>query len=329
MTIGEFCALAAFEDRGKPVELVTGSLTEGIVSVERLVCERFAEFEVAFGDSLVERFELHGRVGKLAHILSVAPSASPAARAAFLTFAEAGKIPLTPSALRALAAERPGSDLLLTRCWEALTQRDHGNNQALVNGEIGLILRNHFPNNANLRQKLVELYRQSRITANALPLAIFAPDATELAYPIDLETLGNEFANWAVAVHVAAYHADSATFCALLEAVVTRRWLTQFDAQQITNLAVEERLLRDPELLELMMVRIGRNADPSISGSFVRFLAAAGKLTSEARARALDLLSALGANQSLPIAGYDAVADQWRAVRATLLDAVSAGLELD
>lgn len=78
-----------------------------------------------------------------------------------------------------------------------------------------------------------------------------------------------------------------------------------------------------------MMARFGRNVDPSISGSFARYLAAAGKLNSEARRRVLDLLSEFGANQRLPVAGYDAVADQWGAVRATLLNAVSAGLELD
>jgi energy-coupling factor transporter ATP-binding protein EcfA2 len=329
VTIGEFGTLAALEDRGKPVELVTGSLSESIASVERLVCERFAEFETAFGDSLVERFESHGRGSKLAQILSVAPSASQAARAAFLTFAEAGKIPLTPSALRALATERPGSELLLARCWDALAYRDHGNNRAIVNGEIGLILRDHFLGNISVHQKLVEQYRSNRRTAYALPLAIFAPDADELAFPIESETLGHEFADWTVAIYIAAHRVDNATFCTLLEAVVTRRWLTQFDAQQITNLAVEERLLRDPELVDLMMARIGRNVDPSISGSFARYLAAAGKLNSEARVRAFDLLSAFGANQRLPVAGYDAVADQWRAVRATLLDAVSAGLELD
>lgn len=78
-----------------------------------------------------------------------------------------------------------------------------------------------------------------------------------------------------------------------------------------------------------MMARIVRIVDPSVSGSFARYLAAACMLNAEARRRALDLLSEFSANQPLPVAGYDAVADQWRAIRVTLLDAVSAGLELD
>jgi hypothetical protein len=67
--------------------------------------------------------------------------------------------------------------------------------------------------------------------------------------------------------------------------MVTRRWRTQFDAQQITNLADEERLLRDSELEGLLTARIGKDVDPSISGSFARYLAAAGKLNPEARRR--------------------------------------------
>jgi hypothetical protein len=325
--IGELGALAVLEERGKPVALETGRYSERISSVERLICERFAEFETAFGDNLPERFNsLSG--SRLAEILSVAPSASPAARAAFLALAERGEIPSAPGALRALAVERPSSDLLLARCWDTLDIRDRSNNSAMVNADVGLILREHFSGNASVRQKLVERFKDAPNAATAIPLAIFAPEAEEFPFPIEFETLGNEFADWAVAVHVAAWRADCANFCKLLEAVVTRRRRSQFDAQQIINLAVEERLLRNSELVGLLTARIGKDVDPSISCSFARYLAAAGRLNPEARIRALELLEAFGTNQHLPVAGYDGIADQWRAARATLLDAVSAGLEL-
>jgi hypothetical protein len=164
--------------------------------------------------------------------------------------------------------------------------------------------------------------------ANAVPLAIFAPESQELRKNIDLAALGHEFGDWTVAVHVAAYQADSASFCELLEAMVTRPRRSQFDAQQFTNLAIGERLQRDEELQSLMDGKICIEINPSISGSFARYLAAAGKLTPKARSKALELLETFGSNQRLPIAGYDAVADKWRAARATLLDAVFAGLEM-
>lgn len=327
-TIGALDALAMLEDRGKPVMLESGGMIDGLPSVERLVCERFAEFEAAFGDSLSERFTSIGGGSRLAEILSAAPGASPAARAAFLALAERGEIPCTPRSLRALAAERPRSDLLLARCWDTLDSRDYRNDRALINGEVALILREQFPGDPDVRHRLIAKWKKVSIMASAFPLAIFAPEAEELRPPTNLDALGHEFADWAVAVHVAARRADSGTFCKLLEAMVTRPRHSRFDAQQIINLAVEERLRWDSDLEGLLSTRIETGVDASIAGSFARYLAAAGRLGPEARGRALNLLQAFRTNQRLPAAGYDAIADRWQAVRATLLDAVSAGIEL-
>lgn len=328
ITIGALDALVTLEDRGKPVILETGGFIERIASVERLICEKFAEFEVAFGDTLSERFKSLDHGSRLAEILSAAPGASPAARAAFLALAERGEIPRTPRSLRGLAAERPRSALLLAACWDTLGSRDFYNDRAMVHADVGIILREHFPGDLGVRQRLVERFRESPSPATAIPLAIFSPEADELPFPIDFGELGKNLADWTVAMYIAANRADSGVFCMLLEAMVTRPWHSQFDAQQITNLAVGERLQRDSKLEGLLIARIREDINPSISGSFARYLAAAGKFSPEARSKTLDLLWEFGKNQRLPIAGYDAIADQWRATRATLLDAVSAGLEL-
>ncbi|MBV7527257.1 NACHT domain-containing protein [Pseudomonas sp. PDM29] len=328
VTIGAFDVLAELEDRGNPATLESGGMIEGINSVERLICERFAEFEAALGESLPQRFKSVGKGNRLAEILSAAPGASPEARATFLALAEHDEIPRTPHALRALAAERPGSNILLARCLDTLDKGDSYNNRAMINANVGLILREHFPGDPEVRQRLVERLQRRPYVATAVPLAIFAPESQELRKTIDLAVLGHEFADWTVAVHVAAYQANSASFCELLEAMVTRPRRSQFDAQQFTNIAIEERLQRDQELQDLMGGKICIEINPSISGSFARYLAAAGKLNPKARSKALELLDAFGSSQRLPIAGYDAIADQLRAARATLLDAVSAGLEM-
>ncbi len=328
VTIGRLDALVSLEDRGKPVAFETRGFVEGIETVERLVCERFGDFAATFGDSLAERFTTLRGGSRLPEILSAAPGASPEALAAFLVLAERGEIPRTPRALRALAAERPRSDLLLTRCLEALDSRDSGNGQAMVNAEIGLILRDQFAGDLAVRQLLVDRFTAKPSALTAIILAIFAPEAEVLPLITDFNSLGRDFGDWAAVVHIAARRADSATFCALLEAVVTRARHLQFDAQPIINLAVEERLQSDTELEGLLAGRIEGDSHPSMSGSFARYLAAAGKLGPETRCKTLDLLQALGRDQRLPTAGYDALADQWRALRATLLDAVSAGFEL-
>lgn len=327
-TIGELDAVAELKERGKHVPITTGSYGYNIASVERLICERFEEFQAAFGDNLQERFESHGYRHALPAILSTAPSASLAAKAAFLAFAERGEIPRTSSALRALAAERPSSNLLLERCWDAIDRKDRRNDDVAVNGEIGLILREHFAGIESVRIQLIDRYKKQPRLANAILLAIFDPYAGELPHPLNPAECGRELGDWAVAIYVASHRAHSSTFCELLEAATNRRRYSQFDAQQIINLAVEERLLRDPEMEGLMGSRLEMDVDPSISGSFARYLAAAGKFSPDARSRALNLLGAFSANQRLPVAGFDAVADKWRATRVTLLDAVSAALDL-
>ena len=77
-----------------------------------------------------------------------------------------------------------------------------------------------------------------------------------------------------------------------------------------------------------MVERLEAGVHPSISGSFARYLASAGQLSQEARTKALKLLDAFGKDQRLPVAAYDALSHQWRAVRATLLDASTAELEV-
>jgi hypothetical protein len=52
------------------------------------------------------------------------------------------------------------------------------------------------------------------------------------------------------------------------------------------------------------------------------------KLRSVAFNRKPNGRDAIETHQRLPVAGFDVIADQWRAARATLLDAASAGLEL-
>ena len=62
-------------------------------------------------------------------------------------------------------------------------------------------------------RQLVRRFRQTPAVASAIPLVIFASDAEELTLVTNFDELGHEFADWTVAVHVAARRADSAAFC--------------------------------------------------------------------------------------------------------------------
>jgi hypothetical protein len=327
-TIDALDALAALKERGKPIDLETGGFTEGIAAVERVVCEKFGSFEAAFGDSLVDRLNSRGRSERYAEVLSQAPSASNAARAAFLGLAQRGELPKTVKTLRALAGERPRSQLLLDHCWEVLDSRDRGNAKVVISAEVASILKEHFPDLPQVREGLVERFKAAPLVARAMPLAIFAPDDESLRGPFDGNRQGHEFGEWALAVILAARQADGTQFREVVEGMTARQWRSQFDAQPFANRAIDDRLRSDHSVETLFAERISMTANPSIAGSFARYLAAAGKLGPEARSRSLALLTELGAAQQVPVASYDAIADQWRATRATLLDAVTAGLEL-
>jgi hypothetical protein len=329
VTIGALAELSELKDGSKLIALSTGHIGEDMPSMERLFCERFADFELNFGDTLAQRLRTLGDTTRLGELLSTSPSASPAARRAFLALAERGEVPLTVQALQSLAAERPGSELLLAHCWKILGATDGRNDRAMNNSSVGAILRDNFAGQARVRDRLVDIFRKSRDAQAAMTLAVFAPDAPELPVHQDFGELGRAFADWAVAVQIAAARTDSRHFCRLLEAMATRTWHSQFDAQEITNRAVQDRLQRDRELEAFMVERLAFNSDPSISGSFARFLASAGRLSQDARSKALEILAAFGAGQRIPVGAYDAVSHQRRAVRATLLDAVTAELEVD
>ena len=326
--IGALDGFNEVQDPAKPLQLFTGQDWKPIPSLERQICERFADFEAVFGAGLQSRFESWGKQNRLGEILSAAPSASPSARAAFLKLADQGDLPRTVQAARALATERPRSTLLRQLCWAVLEEKEGNNASAKVNAEIAAMLRAHFPGDAEVQQQLVALFRKSPSAKTAIALAVYAPYAAELPV-LRVQDLRHEFGEWTIAVHIAACRADSHEFAALIEAMVTREFRTQFDAQEITNIAVQERLQRDPELEGLLSARLRPDVDRSVSGSFARYLTAAGKLDANVRAKVVELLRIVAAEQSLPLAGYDAIADEWRCTRATLLDALYAGLELN
>ncbi|MFG6428865.1 NACHT domain-containing protein [Roseateles sp. LYH14W] len=327
IAIGAVDELVNMQDREKPIGLYTGNVLHQMPSLYRLICEQYGEIESKFGDSLTDRLERSGQGTKLGSILSTAPSASPAAKAAFLKLADAGKLPLDAQALHSLAAERPRSQTLLNYCWQVLESRDENNSTATLNAEVAEILRSQFPDENGIHRRLVALHSNGHDAASSIALVIYSPLAEELG-ELATNVRHRNFADWAVAVRLSAARDNSESFVKLLERMATREHPTQFDAQDCINRAVYERLQHDSELVELLAARLRKDVNGSISGTFARYLTSAAKLDAASRARALDLLQSLAAEQRLVVVSFDAVAGRYRALRATLLDAVAAGVDL-
>lgn len=326
IALGDVGDLVGMQGYNGPLKLHAGSLVNGMPSLERLICERFGLLSEAFGEELPDRFERSDHGSRLAEVLSAAPSASPEARAAFLRMAEDGTMPLTTTALRSLAAERPRSSLLLERCWQGLDRRSHTNDYPNVCAEIALLLSTEFPGDLAIRASLEEAYVQSPFTDKAIALAVFAPESEVLPLPSEPKEL-RQFGDLAAAMHAIGARGDTAVFLTFLDAMVTRGFHTQYDGQHIINIAVTRRIQRDEDLQARLTDRLATAVHPSIVGSNARQLATAGRLGTEGRVHANAALARAIEKRQVPIVGYDAVGDRWRTLRATLLDALQSEVE--
>ena len=318
--------LVGMQGYNSPLTLQSGGMLEVVPSLERLICEEYGLLVDAFGPDLAQRFDRGDHGNRLAEILATYPSASPRARATFLRMAEDDTMPLTVAALRSLAVERPRSALLLKRCRQALALSTGGNDRPAACAEIALILAAEFPSDPAVRAQLEETFRNAPHSAAAVALAVFAPESEVIALPSRPEEM-LQFGDLITAMYVLGARGETAAFIEFLDAMVTRSFHTQFDGQRVTNLAVTARIRRDEELRRLLADRLATRPHPSILGSNARQLAAAGMLGPEERDRVAETLARVGRDQRIPIAGYDAVGARWRALRATLLDALRSEVE--
>lgn len=65
-----------------------------------------------------------------------------------------------------------GIHLLRKRCWDAIDRTDRRNDDIAVNGEIGLILREHFASIESIRIQIIDRYKKQRRLANAILFAV-------------------------------------------------------------------------------------------------------------------------------------------------------------
>lgn len=326
VTLDRLQGLANLTERGNPVRLSTGDFLERIPTIERLICSRLANLKAIFGIDFQERFSSFESDG-FATVLCAAPNASAEARRAFLELAEKNQLPKTPRSIRALAELKPGSDLLLDACFKLLDEGKLNNEKALVNAEIGLVLLEQFADDPTVRLRLTQQVGFGFSVASTIPLAVYDPGHSELPkFPFS-ENMQQEFGAWALGAAIARKSLDTDKFCQFVAAMVARNSFNAFDAQQFANRAIIHRLREDDEAIGAFEKWISINADPSLSGSAARFLVAAGLLNGESKERINSLLKAAQDGQQLPTAGFDPIADEWRALRATLLDALTGAAE--
>lgn len=326
VTLDRLSALVNLTEGDKPVRLSTSGHFKSIPTIERLICKQLATLESSFGNDFHARISSFNQQS-LSSILCTAPNASPAARRAFLELAEQDKLPKNLRAVSALAEIKPKSNLLLDACFAVLGTGDRNNRSALINAEIGQILQEQFPDNASVRDRLAQQNGIGTSVATSIALAVYDPKHPALPkFPFS-EQIQGQFGVWAFGATLAATSFSTDTFCKFVEAMLMRSGRHEFDAQQFTNRAIINRLREDEKFVAWLEGCISIEAPPCVAGGAARYLVAAGRLGPEGRQRINSLLITARDHQKLPVAGYDPIADKWRALRTTLLDALAGAAE--
>jgi hypothetical protein len=131
------------------------------------------------------------------------------------------------------------------------------------------------------------------------------------------------YGRWPLAVHIAAETQSTIDFVEVLRAMVNRDRHSPWDFQDKVNIAIQARLMRDEEASYHVRRALTDKPTPNEIASLPRYLAAAGALDTQAYDTCRALLDLLYKRAGVPLAGYDALADEVRTVTHSLLDALS------
>jgi hypothetical protein len=134
--------------------------------------------------------------------------------------------------------------------------------------------------------------------------------------------IGQQYSDWVAALHLAAARSNAKDFAAVTSAMIKRPAHCIWNFQEVTNRAVIERLLRDPDAVGVFKDWLSGSPGPSEIASLPRFLSGAAALDDEVKERCAVLLRQ-EAQEPLPRAGYDAVDDSIRAVSQSLLEVMT------
>jgi hypothetical protein len=294
------------------------------------MCECWEDVRQAFGIDLAARFGSFGAdEGHVWDCLAPHINASPAARLDFLAFCNDTNTTLGRRSFVALARDQPSSELLLDHCWRVFGREVSGRHERhsgwavqRIRLEIAYILRDHFPDRADVKQRLQELLKRGQ-SAEVVALALVEPNhplLSQLRY--GPREIGQLFSDWVTALHLASARSGAEEFVEVALAMINRDAHGIWNFQEITNRAVVERLQRDLEAVRSLKDKLASNPTGSETASLPRYLMAAGALDDDVHERCRSLLQD-ESRHALPRAGYDAIDDSTRAVSRSLLEVLA------
>jgi hypothetical protein len=327
--VSDIAAMTEYGDKPLHIRSGTGYGRESN-SLMALMCECWEEVRQAFATDFAARFGSFGAdEGHVWDCLAPHINASPAARREFLAFCNDTNTTLGLRSFIALAKEQPSSELLLDHCWRVFEREVSGRHQRQsawavqrIRLEIAYILRDHFPDRVDIKERLQEALKRGQ-SEGVVALALFEPNdplLDQLRY--GPRQIGQQFSDWVVAVHLASARSGAEEFAEVTLAMINRAAHRMWDFQEMTNRAVVERLQRDSEAVRRLKDKLASNPTENENASLPRYLMAAGALDDGVLELCRSLLQD-EARHLLPRAGYDAVDDLTRAVSRSLLEVLA------
>jgi hypothetical protein len=324
-TIQEFASL---RENDKPLAISVGSYNQESGTLLELIARRWDELKTHLGEGLIERVGRHSSPGNVWDLLAPYLTWNDGLRQEFVRYCELANSSLGIPSLRALARERPNSDLLERHCLLAVAMtNESGRHSQWTNRaqafEAAYILRDQFGAKPDISRSLYDEFIKRENGYRAMVLAIYDPGHDVFGkLEIPPLMLGTEHYQWAAACTISAGSQSSAEFIEVLRAMINRDTHDLWDFQEYTNIAVLGRLARDPEAVKILMQELAGDVTNSEAASLPRYLASTGPFNEVVLAALRRKLDFFSRRKGVVVAGYDALANEIRPISHSLLDAL-------
>jgi hypothetical protein len=328
ITLGTIKEFATLREDNKLLAISIGNYNRESGALLELIARNWDELTTHIGENLIERIGRHSSLEHVWDLLAPYLTWSDRLHQEFISYCELANTPIGIPSLRALARERPNSDLLKNHCLKAVVLKDGRgvrspwSDRALA-FEATYILRDQFGANLDISLDLHDRFITLKDSEHAMMLAIYDPSHNAFrSLKILPLTLGTEHHEWAAACTISAGSQGSSDFVEVLRAMINRENHSSWDFQEYTNIAVLERLARDPEAVKIIMHVLAGEVTGSEVASLPRYLAETGPFDEALLIILRQKLDFFSRRKGVVIAGYDALANEIRPISHSLLDAL-------
>lgn len=327
ITLGAMMEFGKLREDNKPLTIIVGKYDQASGALLELIARRWDELKSQLGEDLVNRIGRHSSMETVWDSLAPFLVWNDRLRQEFVSYCELANASLGIPSLRALAQERPNSELLERHCLHAVenvhrSNGSHWDANALA-FEAAYVLRDQFGGKSDISLRLHDAFTKRRDAENAMMLAIYNPEhhvfGSLNASPLEL---GIQHHSWAAACTVSAARQNNAEFVEVLRAMINRDAHSLWDFQAYTNIAVLERLSRDPEAVEIIVRALAGEVTNSEAASLPRYLASIAPFDEATLLALRSKLDFFSRKIGVVVAGYDALADDIRPISHSLLDAL-------